>query len=94
MKKILFKIGYFLFELGVAIVISLVFSDEGRKSLEQLIKDLDGDSELSARQKYNRAKKFLDEIADDVPEVAKNIAIEAIVAKVTNKGQKLLQNIK
>lgn len=94
MKKILFKVGYFLFELGSAIVISLLFSDEGRRDLEELIKDLEKDSGLTARQKYNRAKKFLDDIAGDVPEVAKNIAIETIVAKVTKKGQSLLQNIK
>lgn len=95
MKKILFKVAFFLFEIGVAIIINLVFGKESRKALEKLVEDLDWDSELSSTQKYNRAKKFLDNLREDAPDVIKNIAIEAIVAKVSKKGGlSILQKIK
>ena len=93
MKSILKNIGYFLFELGVSIFTRTVFSKEIRDELNALVEQLASEN-LTAKQKYNRAKKFLDDsakqIREYVPDVAKNIAIEAAVAKVKDQKKKLL----
>lgn len=93
-KRILVGIGFFLLELGANILIQMVFGKENRKELEQLVKDLSFDNELTAKQKYNRAKKFLDGVKDDAPDVIKNLAIEAVVSKVTDKANRGLKKIK
>lgn len=93
-KKILVGIGFFLLELGANILIQLVFGKQSRKELEKLVKDLSFDNDLTAKQKYNRAKKFLDGVKDDAPDVIKNLAIEAVVSKVTDKADRGLKNVK
>ena len=93
MKSILKSIGYFLFELGVSIFTRTVFGKEIRDDLEKLVEEL-ASEELTAKKKYNRAKKFLDDSAKqikaDIPDVAKNMAIEAAVAKVKDQKKRLL----
>ena len=93
MKSVLKSIGYFLFELGVSIFTRTIFGKEIRDELDKLVEEL-ASEKLTAKQKYNRAKKFLDDSAKqikaDVPDVAKNIAIEAAVAKVKEQKKKLL----
>ena len=93
-KQVLIKIGFFLFELGAQVLIQVIFGKENRERFELLVRELAADSELTAKQKYNRAKKFLDEVKEDVPDTLKNMAIEAVVAKVTDKADKALKKIK
>jgi len=92
-KTILTKIGFFLFEFGINLLIKLFLGSDLTKDLEKLIEQLENE-ELTSKQKYNRAKKFLDQAIEDAPDIAKNLAIESIVAKIPGKSEKFLKYIK
>lgn len=93
MKPILKRLGYFLFELGVSIFARTVFGKEVRDGLDKLVNEL-ASEELTTKQKYNRAKKFMDEstkqLEADIPDIAKNMVIEAAVAKIKDQKKRLL----
>lgn len=91
--KMLTKFGFFLLELGAQMLIQIFFGKENRKKLETIVGELALDSTLTSKQKYNRAKKFLDDITDDVPETLKNLAIEAVVSKMTEKASKVIDKV-
>lgn len=92
-KKMLTKLGFFLLELGAQMLIQIFFGKENRKKLETVVGELALDSDLTSKQKYNRAKKFLDDISEDVPETLKNLAIEAVVSKMTEKASKVIDKV-
>lgn len=93
-QKILVKIGFFLFEFGIQVLIQTLFGKENRQRLEAVINALSKDGELTAKQKYNRAKKFIDELDEDLPDTIKNLAIEAVVAKINDKYGEVLKKVK
>lgn len=76
------KVGFFLLSKGAQMLLKRFFGKEIQKHLEALIIDLSTDDTLTGKQKYNRAKKFLDATSVDMPEPMKNLIIEALVSKV------------
>lgn len=90
MKSILKQLGYFLFELGVGLLTRDAFKSEVRANLDKLVEELSDASELTSRQKHNRAKKLLDDANKDVPDFVKNVIIEASVGKLTKHKRKLI----
>lgn len=92
-KSFLVKLGFFLFELGSNVLIKIMLGSEITKELESLVEELQSEN-LSSKQKYNRAKKFLDQATDDLPDLAKNIAIETVVSKIAGKSDKMIKAIK
>lgn len=87
------KIYFFLFKWAADRIISYVFGKEVYRKLEGVVARLAVDLELTAQQRHNRARKFLDEVAPNVPTVMKNLAIEAVLARIPRGSQTLLQKI-
>ena len=92
-KSILMKLGFFLFELGSNVLIKIMLGSEVTKELERLVEQLQSE-DLTSKQKYNRAKKFLDSATDGLPDLAKNVAIETVVSKIAGKSEKIMKAIK
>ena len=76
------RLGIKLFQFGANILIQRIFGRNVNRHLESVVKKLSLDDTLTGKQKYNRAKKFLDEVNEDAPDTLKNLAIEIMVSKV------------
>ena len=93
MSTILVKIGFFLFELGIAIVSNILFGKDENKNLQEFIKKMES-TEKTGEEKYEAVKAYLDSVAKDAPDVIKNIVIEALVAKTQKQTDKILGSIR
>lgn len=94
-KKFLIQLGFFLFELGIGIFARSVLGKDGTNRLTNFVEELETEdyAGLTGKQKYNRVKKLVDEIAGDIPDNAKNMVIEASVAKLKKEGGGLLERV-
>lgn len=92
MQNILIKIGFFLFELGVAIIARLVFGSDNKEKLEGFIAALES-TDKTGEEKFKATKEYLEGLSKSAPDIVKHIVIEAAVAKTHKQTKKLLDSI-
>lgn len=93
MKSVLVKLGWLLFEIGTSIVIRVIFDSQTKKQVESIVSKLES-STMDGKEKYKVVKEYIDQLKGDAPEVAKNILIEAAVAKLDGQKIKLANSIR